>query len=122
MSPVKIPAAITEYTEALDAWNLEATRWLGLDPDEVTDLSVDRDEHGCTVGQWESIEPQKPTRGYVVTGAKSNGDDLPVYTGSVSLDWRDTKAFMEAVGPKPDMFTPAERDRLEALRCRALHA
>ena len=109
-----MPESVRQYRDAMDAWNLAAARWLGLDPEAVTRLDVDTSERGHTVAKWEAVERQRPPLGYVETGVASDGECV-VWSGSLTLDYPDATAFSEALGPKPEMFTPAERERLARL-------
>lgn len=110
----KMPASVRAYVEALSAWNLAAADWLGLNPDEVFDLDVDTGRADQILARWKSIEEQTPRFGADSTTAEF-ADETVTYTGVLSLGWHDSKAFMDAVGPKPEMFTAEERARLAAL-------
>jgi|GEM_PF-5720068 len=108
---IKIPQTVRDFSEALDAWNVAACRWLGLDPARVTKLSVGDTEQGLVKAAWESIGQETPRDGWIQYGARLDGD-THVFTGSIVLDSIDTNGFKSEVGPMPKMFTAEERASL----------
>jgi hypothetical protein len=111
-----VPEPVRRYRDALHAWNLAAARWLGLDPNAVTRLEIEPDDRGNIVAKWEAVEPQHPPLGYVETGGVRSDGECVAYFASVTLDHDNTGAFNTSIGPKPELLTPAERERLSRLR------
>lgn len=109
-TPSRPPA--TEYADALRAYHLAAANWLGLDPTQVLTLSLEGadDPRVSTVATWEAISKQEPPVGQALhPGLRNDGDNL-TYTAGVVLDYDDSAALRNAIGPKP---TPPWADREE---------
>lgn len=128
-NPELLPAGVREYRDRLDAFNLAAAEWLGIDPAQVTrfDLTEGREPEfaagGVTSGTytqatWESLTEQVPRVGSYSRGARWDGDTT-WFTAVLAIDWLDDRERRAVTGPKPDpreMFTPVERIQLERLR------
>lgn len=115
---------MTAYAEALRLYHLAAAEWLGLDPHKVVSLKVDRGrppvftETGLDSGRyvevsWTSVdEILTPRTGHVRPPSVSGDGETTRFGGCVALDDQDGAALLEHIGPEPEMFTPAERERL----------
>lgn len=108
-----LPPIVREYVTALDTWNLAAAEWLGLDPDEVFDLDITQDG-GEVRGAWKSVSLQSVRLGGD-EAAVTFGDERTTYEGTFALRGQDAVEFNDAVGPRPDLLTPSERERLERI-------
>jgi hypothetical protein len=101
----QLPPMIREYVTALDAWNLKAAQWLGLDSESVFDLGITQ-EPTRVWGSWQAIDKQVARvgdRGSLPTYS----DGRAIHNGSFALAGADAEAFTLAVGPKPDLVPTA---------------
>lgn len=121
MSEPKV--AISEYRDAMNAWSLAAAKWLALDHEKVFELDVRErsynDGGGKTVeAVWSATAQLAPRLGFLhAYGMSSDGENV-TFTGGVSLDFDDSAAFWEAVGPKPKgpWETPEAQAAFEQMR------
>lgn len=117
---------LAPYRKALFEWNQRLCAWLGLDPELL--LAVDKrdpeDNETITV-TWRAIAIVTPKHGRVISRAMQPfGHDSALLTdkatgllhsGTAILSADEAADADEQVGPKPEPYTPAERERLTAL-------
>jgi hypothetical protein len=118
-----MPDDIREYRDAMRAWSLAAAEWLALDPEAVFKLDVTErpfnEFGGSTVeATWSATTRLAPRVGHVHPWGASRDGETTTFSGGVSLDYDDSKAFWEAVGPKPKdpWETPEAQAAFEQLR------
>lgn len=118
-----VPPDIREYREAMKAWDRAAAEWLGLDLEQVFKLDVtDRpfNEFGGTIveAEWSAMALLTPRCGHVHAPNISGDGESVTCSGGVSLDYDDSKAFRQAVGPRPTApwETPEALAAFEQLR------
>ena len=124
--------AVSDFTEALRAYQLRLAEWLGLDASLAFDMretDVLRAEglapHLMTDVRWRSGDrplPVEASEGRVPMPLCGESDgETTIFTNGVSLDGMETERMREAVGARPEMFTPEQALALDGLRWRAEH-
>lgn len=121
-----------EHVEAMRAYHLRLAEWLGIDPSLAFDL---RDEdvpcgepplsYLMTTVRWKSADrplsiKASAGRAEMALCFQADGETV-VFTNGVSLDGMETERMREAVGQRPDMFTPEQRLMLDGLQWRREH-
>lgn len=125
-NPELLRASARDYRDRLDAFNLAAAEWLGIDPTQVTrfDLTEGKEPEfdigRMTGGEytrvtWEALTEQRPRTGEYNRSARWDGDRR-WFIAEVLIDWIQDRERRAVTGPKPEMFSPAERAQLERLR------
>lgn len=123
MAPDQWPTDVREFRNRLDAYNLAAGVWLGLDPKQTFNFNLAEGEPPQYVSKvgtlteitWESLTEQKPkVEGDYTRGVR--GDfELTVWTARFVLHWPTSEAMRREIGPRPRMFSRTEEARLRNL-------
>lgn len=112
----------TDYSRSVAARKVRLCEWLGLDPELLVDIDdTDPDALGFVRVTWDGIVPVTPTHGTVIERTirpldAITDDTRHLHTGTTLLAHHEAEAMLRIVGPKPELFSPAQKAQLDAMR------